>query len=91
MPEIEFDGVRLEMTCGACPEQYDAYIGGDRVGYLCLRHGYFTVQCPDEVGETVYESETEGYDGLFTLDEREMHLRAAAAAVKAWHEDNLVV
>ena len=81
----EIDGVKLELTCGACPEQYDAYIGDERVGYLRLRHGWFYVECPDCGGETVYESEPKG-DGLFDDDEREFYLREAVAAIKAWKE-----
>jgi plasmid stability protein len=32
--------VRLVRTCFACPEQYDAFIGEEKVGYLRLRHGH---------------------------------------------------
>jgi len=79
----EIDGVKLELTCGACPEQYDAYIGDEQVGYLRLRHGFFTVECPDCGGERVYEAEPNG-DGLFDDIEREFYLREAVSAVKAW-------
>ncbi len=30
--------VRLVQTCFACPEQYDAFIGEEKAGYLRLRH-----------------------------------------------------
>jgi hypothetical protein len=73
--------IKLIQTCGACPEQYDALIDGEVVGYLRLRHGYFTVECPDVGGESVYEAETEG-DGLFEGHEREKHLDAAKAAIQ---------
>ena len=36
--------IKLIQTCGACPEQYDAFIGEEQVGYLRLRHGYFRWQ-----------------------------------------------
>ncbi len=33
-------------TCSACPEQYDAYLTdtNEYIGYLRLRHGYFSVE-----------------------------------------------
>ena len=81
--------IELVQTCGACPEQYDAFIDGKQVGYLRLRHGYFTVQYPNVGGELVYEAETKG-DGLFEDDEREGHLIAARLRLinKVYEEDN---
>ena len=32
----------LEQTCEACPEQYWAYKGAHRIGYIRLRWGHFT-------------------------------------------------
>ena len=75
--------IRLEMTCGACPEQYDAYVGDRQVGYLRLRHGQFTVEAPDVCGDLVYRAETVG-DGVFDESEREYHLRRAKEAIAAW-------
>ena len=77
------------MTCGACPEQYDAFIGGELVGYLRLRHGYFRASCPWVNGETVYSAETVG-DGIFEPEEREAHLNNAVLGIKKWHEDRAV-
>lgn len=77
-------GIQLKMTCGACPEQYDAYDGrGRQVGYLRLRHGHFTVECPDVGGEMVLEGDTKG-DGLFAPEERERWLDKAIDAIKEW-------
>jgi plasmid stability protein len=75
--------VRLVRTCFACPEQYDAFIGEEKVGYLRLRHGHFRVECPDVFGETVYEDSPKG-DGIFDDDERAEHLAAARAAISDW-------
>jgi hypothetical protein len=72
--------IRLEQTCDACPEQYDAYLGDKQVGYLRLRHGYFRVDYPDCGGKTIYEAETNG-DGIFESDEREFHLNKAKEAI----------
>ena len=77
--------VRLVRTCTACPEQYDAYIGDDLVGYLRLRHGSFTVRCPDSNGELVYEAAPDG-DGCFDVEERDRYLRFAVAAILSYVE-----
>ncbi len=75
--------VSLEQTSGACPEQYNAFIDGKQVGYLRLRHGSFTVECPDSGGELVFSASPQG-DGAFTLFEREQYLKAAKKAIKGW-------
>jgi hypothetical protein len=74
--------LRLEQTCGACPEQYDVYDGEEKIGYLRLRHGFFRAEYR---GKVVYSSDTRG-DGLFAdEEERERHLAAALAAISAAH------
>ena len=80
--DVVIDGVLLKRTCWACPEQYDAYIGSRQIGYLRLRHGFFSVEYPDCGGTEVYSAEPEG-DGIFEHDERETYLRAAVTALKA--------
>ena len=75
--------IELEMTCGACPEQYWAKHQGRVVGYLRLRHGYFTVNCPDVGGIEVYEARPLG-DGIFYDHEREGYLWKAKQAVANW-------
>ena len=72
--------LKFVMTCGACPEQYDAFLDGEQVGYLRLRHGHFSVECPDSGGTEVYAAKTKG-DGLFYEDERDFHLSMAARAI----------
>lgn len=73
--------LRLVMTCGACPEQYDAFDGSVRVGYLRLRHGSFTVDAPDYTGKQVLHEHPNG-DGCFEDDERDFYLRKAVRAIK---------
>ena len=73
--------MRLEQTCYACPEQYDVYHGKLLVGYLRLRHGYFTAKYPNVGGDVVYESETHG-DGVFDDDERVFHLGRAEIGIR---------
>lgn len=72
--------IELVQTCGACPEQYDAYHNDTYVGYLRLRHGYFSVDVPNCRGETVYEAYPNG-DGIFETDEMYDHLQAAKEAI----------
>lgn len=71
---------------GACPEQYGAFLDGEKVGYLRLRHGGFTVECPDCGGCLVFEASPIG-DGAFEDDERDYYLRFAAAAILKWIDD----
>ena len=76
--------IKLKQTCGACPEQYDAFDGDKQVGYLRLRHCSFYVQCPDcGDGPIVYEAYPRG-NGCFEIDERDYYLRFAVAAIEAW-------
>lgn len=80
-PAFIHRGVTLELTCGACPEQYDAYDAqGVQIGYFRLRHGRFTVETPDCGGTLVYSVDTIG-DGIFNNDERDRHLKAGVDAI----------
>lgn len=74
----------LKKTCNACPEQYDAFLDGKMVGYLRLRHGSFTVQCPGYDGRLVYSATPRG-DGIFEHDERDFYLRHAVKAIEDWN------
>lgn len=80
---FEIDGFRLVLTCFACPEQYNVHLGDSQVGYLRLRHGYFTAYTPDHTGRGIYESRPIG-DGIFeNAREREQELREAIWAIDA--------
>jgi hypothetical protein len=75
-------GYHLQLTCSACPEQYDVIKGKAKVGYLRLRHGSFSAEYPYD-GEIVYRAHPNG-DGIFdSAEEREIHL---TAAIRAIHE-----
>jgi len=81
--------IRLQQTCSACPEQYDALDDdGNVVGYLRLRHGHFTVQASGPGyegsghGVLVYEAEPEG-DGAFMPTERQAYLDVAVARIES--------
>jgi hypothetical protein len=75
--------IKLVLTCSGRPEQYDAFDGDKQVGYLRLRHGQFTVECPDCGGDEVYSACPNG-DGNFLTEERDCYLRFAVAAIERW-------
>lgn len=76
--------IRLVCTSGACPEQYDAFLGDKQVGYLRLRHGLLRVQCPNSNGEVVYIAYPEG-DGVFdSSEERDYYLRFSVSYIEKW-------
>jgi len=82
-----YDALTLELTCYACPEQYDVYLGEALVGYLRLRHGSFTVEVPDCGGKLVYKAHPEG-EGIFMHDERDFYLDQARRAIAKELYDN---
>lgn len=75
----------LVKTCEVCPEQYDVLdADGNIIAYMRLRHGYFTVTCPDVGGTVVYSAYTEG-DGCFLDEERAFHIGAAKQAIENYY------
>lgn len=77
--QIEDRNYTLEITCNACPEQYDLCLGNEIVGYFRLRHGCFTVN-ETETNENVFTGYPIG-DGIFDPDERESFLIKGIEAV----------
>lgn len=75
----------LEMTCGACPEQYDVLLHGKKVAYLRLRHGYFSVHVPDCGGHLLWECTPMG-DGVFMCEERHSYLIEAIKRIDHYYE-----
>lgn len=80
MAFLTTNDIRLYQTCGACPEQYEAFLGEKQVGYLRLRHGHFRVDFPDCAGETIYSAYPQG-DGEFTEKERSYFIKKAKQAL----------
>ena len=76
--------IRFVQTTFACPEQYEAFEGERLVGYLRLRHGDFSVRCPDVTGERVYEADLGKEDGFVDDDQRDRYLRLATEAIRGW-------
>ncbi len=66
----------FELTCYACPEQYDVFIGSDKVAYVRLRHGYLSVEAPDCFDDMVFEtSNIEGDGTFYNRKERDFYLK----------------
>ena len=90
MIQIKAADIRLVKTCEGFPEQYDAYDpSGNLVGYLRLRCGCFTVECPDACEEEVYrDDEADGWGAFFSEDERLRPLDRAKEAIAMWCNKN---
>jgi hypothetical protein len=70
------NGLILECTCMACPEQYEVFKNGEQVAYYRLRHGSFRVDYLDCGGETIFEADPNG-DGEFEPNERFNYMKDA--------------
>lgn len=82
---ILIHGYRLELTCRACPEQYDVYdLNNTQVAYFRLRGGRFRVTVPDVGGEEVFSSSPLG-EGYFDTDERVDCLTNGILAVQKYY------
>lgn len=78
--------IKLIRTSYACPEQYDAIYEDECIGYLRLRHGTFSVYCPDYDGMLVYFAHPKG-DGIFADEqERHHHLSFAISHIALWYQ-----
>ena len=70
----------VEMTCFACPEQYDVYLDNKQVGYLRLRYGHFRCDYLECSRKRLFDTYTEG-DGIFEEEERDPMIREALSAI----------
>ena len=80
---MNFNGLRFELTCGACPEQYDVYKGDLQVGYVRLRFGGLRCDYTEVGGETIY---THIFDDILkgcfdSGEERDFHLTEISKAL----------
>jgi hypothetical protein len=73
--------MKLQLISDACPEQYDAYYDGIKVGYFRVRSGNFTVEHPDVGGKMLFEAKIQGY-GCFNDDERWGFMQKGLAAIE---------
>lgn len=83
--KVIIDEFVLQLTCLACPEQYDIFLQGVQVGYARLRGGHFTVSVPDFDGHVVYEFDffDDGWKGCFdNQQERMLHLTKACTEIR---------
>lgn len=83
------EDITFTQTCRWCPEQYDAYYNGKQVGYLRLRSGLFTVDCPDAGDTEVYSLEfDDNRDDFGSQKERAHYLNEAAIAICKYYEND---
>lgn len=92
------DNIRLECTCGACPEQYDMFIDDTQVGYIRYRWGYLACRPCNSDGtidwnNTVFEWEhpDDGWSGIIPDDQRDILLQQCknAIAKRIWEGPEL--
>lgn len=83
---IRIDEIKLEGG-GACPEQYDATHNGEQVGYIRLRGGRLSVECPNVSGQRMltHYFEDNAMKGEFDNDEERAHwLGIAKQKIVEW-------
>ena len=79
---MEINGYNFILTCDACPEQYDVFSNGKKVGYVRLRFGCLTA---DYNNVKVYHHcfNNDEYKGSFdTNAERDKFLTLIAKKLK---------
>lgn len=82
--------IQLVKTRHICPEQYDAFdLRGRKIAYLHMRHGSFTIECPDAGGELIYSVCLDG-DGAFFDYERDGYLSDAKIVIANFYNRNAV-
>lgn len=74
---------KFKETCHACPEQYDVFLKGKRVGHVRLRCGDLWCEYPDVAGEIIYfHSFVDDFLGRFKVDnDRESYLEKIAESL----------
>lgn len=82
------DKIRLDCTCGACPEQYDMFIDDTQIGYIRYRWGYLACRPCNNDGmidwdKTVFEWEhpDDGWSGIIPEDQRDTLLQRCKNAI----------
>ena len=80
------DKIILDKTCWACPAQWDAYYKGKIAGYIHLRWGHMTVECPDVGGELVYSMQADDVmmGTFYSKLEEKLFLDNALTAIAEW-------
>ena len=81
----------FKKTCDCCPEQYDVYYNDKQVGYIRLRWGHLSCECPDIGGDCVYEFDLDDdLSGCFDDDtQREIELNNCGDKIIEWMKKNM--
>lgn len=81
---MKYGNYEFEMTCEACPEQYDVLRNGVKVAYIRLRHGMLTCE-HEETNDLVYFKEFHDGRGSFNSgDERYHYLNDIAVELEEY-------
>lgn len=71
---IKIKGYDFNLTCEACPEQYDVMKDGEQVCYVRLRYGRLLAEYPDVFGKAIYcHYFEENFLGLFPTEESRIY------------------
>ena len=76
-------GLDFQLTCWACPEQYDVFLDEQQVGYVRLRWGCLSARLGNVYGEEIYRYNfDDGYLGVFPdSNSRDFHLNKIADCI----------
>lgn len=83
---MQIKGLDFQLTCVACPEQYDVFLDEQQVGYVRLRYGRLTACLGEVGGELIYDYDFTGFEsgwlGVFpNSGVREAHLNKIADCI----------
>ncbi len=82
------NGLYFNQTSCGCPEQYDVFDeDNNQVGYVRLRHGLITCECPDIGGTEIHNEDLSGFsiDGVLHYDLRPTILSVIANKIKQYY------
>lgn len=82
------NGLKFELTCDMCPEQYDVYKDNKMIAYVRLRYGTLRCDVPKCGEETIYITE---FDNRFKGDfesnsERDKYLNDIAIKINKYYK-----
>lgn len=86
---MKIGNYKFEMTCVACPEQYDVFDkDGNKVAYVRLRWGSLTACYLEVTGEyLIYSTVIDGPGGCFNSEaERQYYLNRIARRIAHIYE-----
>ncbi len=65
----------INLTCGACPSQWNGTTQSGKDVLIHLRHGYLRISIE---GHTIFDSNPNGFDGVMSTGELIQHVNTHA-------------